>query len=169
MFAGIKLFEKNDLVIFESTVYPGVTEEVCIPIIEKKTNLICNKDFFVGYSPESKLTPGDRLHRINNTVKITSGSNTKALKLVDKLYKKIVKEGTHKVSSIKVAEAAKIIENTQRDLNIALINELSIIFDKMSLDTYEILNAFSTKWNFYLYSRTGRWALYRYRPLLFNI
>jgi len=142
-----EFLKKDDLVIFESTVYPGATEEVCVPILEKKSGLIFNKEFSVGYSPE-RINPGDRIHRIVNTVKITSGSNPKALNIVDKLYKKIVKAGTFKASSIKAAEAAKIIENTQRDLNIALINEFSVIFDKMKLDTYEILKAAETKWNF---------------------
>tara|TARA_Y100000816_G_C26095804_1_gene579900 strand:+ start:1048 stop:2316 length:1269 start_codon:yes stop_codon:yes gene_type:complete len=142
-----KCLKTNDTVIFESTVYPGLTEEVCIPLIEKETGLKCNSDFQVGYSPE-RVNPGDKYHRIENTIKITSGSNKYASKFIDNLYKKIVKVGTHRVSSIKAAEAAKIIENTQRDLNIALINELSMIFDKMGLNTYEILEAAGTKWNF---------------------
>tara|TARA_Y100000389_G_scaffold205131_1_gene263738 strand:- start:7807 stop:9084 length:1278 start_codon:yes stop_codon:yes gene_type:complete len=143
---GSKL-NKNDVVIFESTVYPGVTDEICTPILEKFSNLTHNKEFFTGYSPE-RVNPGDKFHRIQNTIKVTSGSNNKTAKYVDNLYKKIIKVGTFKASSIKIAEAAKIIENTQRDLNIALVNELSMIFNLMDLDTNEIINAASTKWNF---------------------
>tara|TARA_B100000795_G_C22782350_1_gene432964 strand:- start:747 stop:2024 length:1278 start_codon:yes stop_codon:yes gene_type:complete len=139
--------DQNDIVIFESTVYPGVTDEICTPILEKISNLKHNKEFFTGYSPE-RVNPGDKLHRIENTIKVTSGSNIKTAEYVDQLYKKIVKAGTFKASSIKTAEAAKIIENTQRDLNIALVNELSMIFNLMELDTNEIIEAASTKWNF---------------------
>ncbi len=135
------------LIIIESTVYPGVTEEICVPIISKNTGLIYNKDFFFGYSPE-RINPGDKIHRLSSVVKITSGSNIETAEYVDQLYKSIVKAGTHKAKSIKVAEAAKVIENIQRDLNIALVNELSIIFTKMKIDTLEVLESAGTKWNF---------------------
>ncbi|MBL4581993.1 MAG: Vi polysaccharide biosynthesis UDP-N-acetylglucosamine C-6 dehydrogenase TviB [Gammaproteobacteria bacterium] len=137
----------GDVVVYESTVYPGATEEVCVPILEKTSGLTLNEDFYVGYSPE-RINPGDKTHRIDSIVKITSGSTPEASIYVDDLYKKIVKAGTHKVSSIKVAEAAKVIENTQRDLNIALVNELCIIFEKLGIDTEEVLIAAGTKWNF---------------------
>ncbi len=139
--------KKGDLIIFESTVYPGVTEEICAHIIEKKSGLIFNKDFFCGYSPE-RINPGDMDHRITTIVKITSGSTPKISTIVDELYKKIITAGTYKAPSIKVAEAAKVIENTQRDVNIALINELSIIFNKLNIDTKSVLDAAGTKWNF---------------------
>tara|TARA_X000000950_G_C13917284_1_gene661631 strand:- start:1535 stop:2827 length:1293 start_codon:yes stop_codon:yes gene_type:complete len=142
-----KVLSKGNLVIYESTVYPGCTEEKCVPLLEKESGLKFNKDFFCGYSPE-RINPGDKKHRIDNVKKITSGSNIKAANLVDRLYKEIVNAGTHKAPSIKVAEAAKVIENTQRDLNIALINELSILFGKMNIDTADVLNAAKTKWNF---------------------
>ncbi len=141
------VLKKNDVIIFESTVYPGATEEICVPILEKTSRLKFNLDFFVGYSPE-RINPGDKKHTIKNIIKIVSGSNIKITNFISDLYSKIVKAGTHKVSSIKVAEAAKVIENTQRDLNIALINELSIIFTKLNLNTEEILRAAETKWNF---------------------
>ncbi|MBL4729151.1 MAG: nucleotide sugar dehydrogenase, partial [Gammaproteobacteria bacterium] len=130
----------GDVVVYESTVYPGATEEVCVPILEKTSGLTLNEDFYVGYSPE-RINPGDKTHRIDSIVKVTSGSTPEASTYVDDLYKKIVKVGTHKVSSIKVAEAAKVIENTQRDLNIALVNELCIIFEKLGIDTEEVLIA----------------------------
>ena len=142
-----KFLKKGDLVIYESTVYPGCVEEQCAPLIEKLSGLKFNKDFFCGYSPE-RMNPGDKKHTVSNIKKITSGSTPKIRDLVDDLYNEIVTVGTHKASSIKVAEAAKVIENTQRDLNIALINELSIIFNKMNIDTQEVLNAASSKWNF---------------------
>lgn len=141
------LLKKNDTVIFESTVYPGMTEEVCIPILEKNSKLILNKDFYCGYSPE-RINPNDKKHRLTNIVKITSGSNNKTSIFVDNLYKSIIKAGTYRVKSIKIAEAAKVIENSQRDLNIAFMNELSIIFDKLNIDTLDVLKAASTKWNF---------------------
>ena len=141
------VLKKNDIIIYETTLFPGAVEEVCVPVLEKISGLIFNKDFFCGYSPE-RINPGDKNHRLVNIKKITSGSTKKVANFVDKLYAKIIKAGTYKVSSIKVAEAAKVIENCQRDLNIAFINELSIIFDKLNLDTNEILNAASTKWNF---------------------
>ncbi len=142
-----KSLKKEDLVIFESTVYPGLTEGYCVKLIEKKSKLSLNNDFYVGYSPE-RINPGDKKHTLEKIIKVTSGSNKKAAKLVDKLYKSIIKAGTYKAPSIKIAEASKVIENTQRDLNIAFVNELKIIFDKMRLDTNEILKAASTKWNF---------------------
>ena len=137
----------NDIVIFESTVYPGCTEEECIPILEKKSHLIFNKDFFCGYSPE-RINPGDKKRTLTKIVKITSGSNKKTLLKIDSLYNTILEKGTFPVSSIKVAEAAKIIENCQRDINIAFVNELSILFNLLNIDTKEVLEAAGTKWNF---------------------
>jgi UDP-N-acetyl-D-glucosamine/UDP-N-acetyl-D-galactosamine dehydrogenase len=142
-----KIIKKSNLIIFESTVYPGCIEELCVPILEKFSKLKFNKDFFCGYSPE-RINPGDKKHTITNIKKITSGSTEFIADLVDSLYKEIITVGTHKAPSIKVAEAAKVIENTQRDLNIALINELSIIFRKMNIDTQEVLKAAESKWNF---------------------
>ena len=137
----------GDTIIYESTVYPGATEEVCIPILENISDLKYNENFFVGYSPE-RINPGDKKHRLSDIVKVTSGSNQDTLNKVDQLYASIISAGTYKASSIKVAEAAKVIENTQRDLNIALINELAIIFDKLEINTDEVLKAAETKWNF---------------------
>jgi UDP-N-acetyl-D-galactosamine dehydrogenase len=137
----------GDVVIYESTVYPGATEESCIPVVEKFSGLKYNKDFFAGYSPE-RINPGDKEHRVINILKVTSGSTPEIAEFVDQLYRSIIIAGTHKASSIKVAEAAKVIENTQRDVNIALINELSIIFNKLDIDTLEVLEAAGTKWNF---------------------
>ena len=142
-----KIIKKGDLIIYESTVYPGCIEEVCVPVLEKYSNLNFNKDFFCGYSPE-RINPGDKQHTISKIKKVTSGSKREIADLVDLLYKKIITAGTHKAPSIKVAEAAKVIENTQRDLNIALINELSILFNKLNIDTKAVLDAASTKWNF---------------------
>lgn len=142
-----KVIQAGDVVIYESTVYPGTTEEECLPIIEKESGLTFNEDFFAGYSPE-RINPGDKERRVHNIVKITSGSNPEISDFVDNLYNKIVTVGTHKASSIKVAEAAKVIENTQRDLNIALVNELAIIFNKLGIDTLEVLEAAGSKWNF---------------------
>ena len=142
-----KVLKKGDIVIYESTVYPGCTEDDCVPILENCSGLAFNKDFFCGYSPE-RINPGDKEHRISNIKKITSGSTAEVADLIDKLYNEIIVVGTHKASSIKVAEAAKVIENTQRDLNIALINELSIIFNKMNIDTEHVLKAAASKWNF---------------------
>ena len=142
-----KQLKKRDLVIYESTVYPGCIEEECVPILEKFSNLKFNKDFFCGYSPE-RINPGDKKHTISKIKKITSGSTPQIATLVDNLYKKIIKAGTHKAPTIKVAEAAKVIENTQRDLNIALINELSILFNKLNIDTQAVLDAAKSKWNF---------------------
>jgi UDP-N-acetyl-D-galactosamine dehydrogenase len=141
------VLKKGDIVIYESTVFPGCTEEVCVPVLEKTSGLKYNLDFYCGYSPE-RINPGDRLHRVTNIKKVTSGSTPEIAVKVDELYKKIVTAGTHKASSIKVAEAAKVIENSQRDINIAFVNELSMIFDKMGLDTHEVLEAAGTKWNF---------------------
>ena len=142
-----KVLKKGDIVIYESTVYPGCTEEICVPILEKKSQLKYNKTFFCGYSPE-RINPGDKDHTITNIKKITSGSTPNIANLVDDLYNEIITVGTHKAPSIKVAEAAKVIENTQRDLNIALINELSMLFNKMNIDTHAVLEAAGTKWNF---------------------
>jgi UDP-N-acetyl-D-galactosamine dehydrogenase len=134
-------------VIYESTVYPGATEEDCVPVLEELSGLVFNKDFFVGYSPE-RINPGDKENRFVNIIKVTSGSTPEAADFVDKLYQTVVAAGTHKAPSIKVAEAAKVIENTQRDINIALINELAIIFHHMEIDTQDVLDAAGTKWNF---------------------
>ena len=142
-----QLLKKGDIVVYESTVYPGATEEECVPILEKESHLVYNKDFFVGYSPE-RINPGDKEHNIKKITKVTSGSTPEISKIVDKIYKEIIDAGTHMAPSIKVAEAAKVIENTQRDLNIALINELSIIFNKLEIDTESVLEASATKWNF---------------------
>ena len=141
------LLKKQDIVIYESTVYPGATEEICVPILEQTSGLVFNTDFFIGYSPE-RINPGDKEHRVTNILKITSGSTKDTADTVDSLYKSIISAGTHKASSIKVAEAAKVIENTQRDVNIALINELALIFNKLGIDTEEVLLAAGTKWNF---------------------
>ncbi|MDP3706326.1 MAG: Vi polysaccharide biosynthesis UDP-N-acetylglucosamine C-6 dehydrogenase TviB [Legionellaceae bacterium] len=141
------LLKQNDIVIYESTVYPGAIEEICVPILEQYSTLQFNQDFFVGYSPE-RINPGDKIHRLTKIKKITSGSTPEVADIVDTLYQQIVTAGTHKVSSIRVAEAAKVIENTQRDLNIALINELAMIFNKLGIDTEEVLQAAETKWNF---------------------
>ena len=142
-----KKLKKRDLVIYESTVYPGCIEEECVPILVKFSRLKFNKDFFCGYSPE-RINPGDKKNTISNIKKITSGSTPQIANLVDNLYKKIIKAGTHKAPTIKVAEAAKVIENTQRDLNIALVNELSILFNKLNIDTQAVLDAAKSKWNF---------------------
>lgn len=142
-----KMLKKGDIVIYESTVYPGATEEECVPVLEQQSGLKFNIDFFAGYSPE-RINPGDKSHRLTNIKKITSGSTPEVAELVDALYNEIVIAGTHKAPSIKVAEAAKVIENTQRDLNIALINELSLIFTKLGIDTEAVLEAAGTKWNF---------------------
>lgn len=141
------VLERGDVVIYESTVYPGATEEDCVPVLEEFSGLKFNEDFFAGYSPE-RINPGDKEHRVHNIVKVTSGSTPEVADFVDELYQKIVTVGTHKASSIKVAEAAKVIENTQRDVNIALINELAILFNRLGIDTEEVLLAAGTKWNF---------------------
>ncbi|MDJ0940750.1 MAG: Vi polysaccharide biosynthesis UDP-N-acetylglucosamine C-6 dehydrogenase TviB [Woeseiaceae bacterium] len=138
---------KGDIVVYESTVYPGATEEVCVPIVEKHSGLKMNADFYVGYSPE-RINPGDKEHRLPTIMKVTSGSTPEAAAFIDEVYRSIVTAGTHLASSIKVAEAAKVIENTQRDVNIALINELAMIFERVDIDTEEVLEAAATKWNF---------------------
>ncbi len=145
-----KVLKKGDIVIYESTVYPGCTEEDCVPVLEKYSGLKFNIDFFCGYSPE-RINPGDKQHRLPNIKKVTSGSTPDVAEKVDQLYKKIITAGTHKASSIKVAEAAKVIENSQRDINIAFVNELALIFEKMGIDTHEVLTAAGTKWNFLPY------------------
>jgi UDP-N-acetyl-D-glucosamine/UDP-N-acetyl-D-galactosamine dehydrogenase len=141
------VLKKGDTVIYESTVYPGCTEEICVPVLEKVSGLKYNVDFFCGYSPE-RINPGDKLHRVSTIKKVTSGSTPAVAEKVDQLYKKIVVAGTHKASSIKVAEAAKVIENSQRDINIAFVNELALIFERIGIDTHEVLEAAGTKWNF---------------------
>jgi len=142
-----QVLSAGDIVVYESTVYPGATEETCIPVLEKVSGLTFNQDFFAGYSPE-RINPGDKLHRVTNILKITSGSTPEVADFVDEVYNLIIEVGTHKAPSIKVAEAAKVIENTQRDVNIALINELALIFNKMGIDTEDVLTAAGTKWNF---------------------
>lgn len=142
-----KILKKDDTVIYESTVYPGCTEEDCVPILEKNSGLVYNEDFFCGYSPE-RINPGDKVNTISTIVKVTSGSNPETAKMVDSLYSSIISAGTHLAPSIKVAEASKAIENAQRDLNISFMNELSIIFNKMEIDTNDVLEAAGTKWNF---------------------
>ncbi|OYV70953.1 MAG: hypothetical protein B7Z74_07355, partial [Deltaproteobacteria bacterium 21-66-5] len=142
-----RVLKRGDIVVYESTVYPGCTEEVCVPILAKLSGLAFNQDFFAGYSPE-RINPGDKLHRVTSILKVTSGSTSATADFVDSLYGSIITAGTHKASCIKVAEAAKVIENTQRDLNIALMNELSLIFDRMGIDTSDVLEAAGTKWNF---------------------
>ncbi|SRR5579875_206903 len=141
------VLKRGDVVIYESTVYPGCTEEVCVPILESESGLVFNRDFFAGYSPE-RINPGDKEHRLTTIKKVTSGSTPEAAEFVDALYRSIIAAGTHKASSIKVAEAAKVIENTQRDVNIALINELALIFNRLGIDTEEVLSAAGSKWNF---------------------
>src|SRR5690606_18804366 len=142
-----RVIGKNSIVIFESTVYPGCTEEVCVPLIEQGSGLVFNQDFFAGYSPE-RINPGDKEHRVSTIGKVTSGSTPEVADYIDRLYQRVVTAGTHKASSIKVAEAAKVIENTQRDINIALVNELALIFSRLGIDTLEVLEAAGTKWNF---------------------
>lgn len=142
-----KVLKKGDIVIYESTVYPGVTEEECVPVLEKVSGLVYNVDFFAGYSPE-RINPGDKEHTVTKILKVTSGSTPEVAEYVDQLYKTVITAGTHKASSIKVAEAAKVIENSQRDINIAFVNELSKIFNHLGIDTQEVLEAAGTKWNF---------------------
>ena len=142
-----KALKKGDIVIYESTVYPGCTEEDCVPVLERGSGLTFNQDFFCGYSPE-RINPGDKQHRLPSIRKITSGSTPEIAEKVDRLYQRIIKAGTHRASSIKVAEAAKVIENAQRDINIAFVNELALIFERMNIDTHEVLAAAGTKWNF---------------------
>lgn len=142
-----KVLKKGDYVVFESTVYPGCTEEKCIPILEQETGLVYNTDFKIGYSPE-RINPGDKEHTLKNVIKVVSGSDSESLEQIAAIYEMVVEVGVHRASSIKVAEASKVIENTQRDLNIALMNELSMIFDKLNINTNEVLEAAGTKWNF---------------------
>lgn len=142
-----KVIGPGNIVVFESTAYPGATEEVCVPIIEQVSGLRYNRDFYAGYSPE-RINPGDREHRVTDIVKVTSGSTPEAADQIDAVYRRIIRAGTHRASSIRVAEAAKVIENTQRDVNIALINELATLFERLGLDTHEVLEAAGTKWNF---------------------
>ena len=142
-----KVLKPGDIVIYESTVYPGATEEKCVPVLERVSGLTYNKDFFAGYSPE-RINPGDKTHRLADIRKVTSGSTAEVAETVDQLYASIITAGTYKAESIRVAEAAKVIENTQRDLNIALVNELAIIFNKLGIDTEAVLKAAGTKWNF---------------------
>ncbi|MFA7436672.1 Vi polysaccharide biosynthesis UDP-N-acetylglucosamine C-6 dehydrogenase TviB [Castellaniella sp.] len=142
-----RVLEQGDVVIYESTVYPGATEEVCVPVLERVSGLVFNQDFFAGYSPE-RINPGDKQHRVANIRKVTSGSTPAIAELVDALYREIITAGTHQAASIRVAEAAKVIENTQRDVNIALINELALIFNRLGIDTQDVLEAAGTKWNF---------------------
>jgi UDP-N-acetyl-D-galactosamine dehydrogenase len=142
-----KVIKKGDIVIYESTVYPGCTEEICVPVLEETSGLKFNVDFYCGYSPE-RINPGDKLHRVTTIKKVTSGSTPDVATRVDNLYRTIITAGTHKASSIKVAEAAKVIENSQRDINIAFVNELALIFDRIGIDTHEVLEAAGTKWNF---------------------
>jgi UDP-N-acetyl-D-galactosamine dehydrogenase len=142
-----KVLKKGDVVVYESTVYPGCTEEICVPILERGSGLVFNKDFFAGYSPE-RINPGDKEHRLTTIRKITSGSTPEAAEFVNSMYAAIIRAGTHKASSIRVAEAAKVIENTQRDVNIGLINELALIFNRLGIDTQEVLEAAGSKWNF---------------------
>ena len=142
-----ELMPQGALVIFESTVYPGATEEVCVPALERSSGKKFNQDLYCGYSPE-RINPGDKTHRLPDICKVTSGSTREVAEVVDKLYRQIIKAGTHKAGSIRVAEAAKVIENTQRDVNIALMNELALIFNRLDIDTIEVLQAAGTKWNF---------------------
>ena len=156
------LLKKNDVIVFESTVYPGATEEFCIPILEKFSGLVCNVDFGVGYSPE-RVNPGDKERGIEDIIKITSGSNPEIGKYIDKVYSDIIKAGTYLVDSIKIAEASKIIENVQRDINIALMNELSQLFSILEIPSKKVIEAASTKWNFHSYfpRGTSRGSLHR--------
>ncbi|WP_269496969.1 Vi polysaccharide biosynthesis UDP-N-acetylglucosamine C-6 dehydrogenase TviB [Castellaniella sp. S9] len=142
-----RVLKRGDIVIYESTVYPGATEEVCVPVLERISGLVFNQDFYAGYSPE-RINPGDKTHRVSTIRKVTAGSTPEVAELVDAIYRQIIVAGTHKASSIKVAEAAKVIENTQRDVNIALINELALIFNRLGIDTLDVLEAAGTKWNF---------------------
>jgi len=142
-----RVIKDGDIVVYESTVYPGATEEFCVPILERESGLKMDENFFIGYSPE-RINPGDKEHRLPSILKVTSGSTPEAADFIDSVYASIITAGTHKASSIKVAEAAKVIENTQRDVNIALVNELAMIFDRVGIDTEEVLEAAGTKWNF---------------------
>ena len=143
-----KVLKKGDYVVYESTVYPGVTEDECVPVLERTSGLKMNEDFFVGYSPE-RINPGDKERTVTKIIKVTSGSTPEAAELIDKIYKKVITAGTYKAPTIKVAEAAKVIENSQRDINIAFVNELAKIFNKLEIDTHAVLEAAATKWNFF--------------------
>ena len=162
-----KCIKENDVIIYESTVYPGCTEEICVPVLEKNSLLKLNKGFFVGYSPE-RINPGDKVNTLTKIKKITSGSSPKAADRIDDLYNSVIIAGTWKASSIKVAEAAKVIENSQRDLSIAFVNELSLIFDRMGIDTLEVLEALVASGTFFLLGQDLRWSLYRNRSFLFD-
>ena len=162
--AGV--LNKGDYVVYESTVYPGCTEEDCIPVLEEISGLKFKEDFKIGYSPE-RINPGDKEHTLQNVVKVVSGCSEESLEEIAKTYELVIDAGVHRATTIKVAEAAKIIENTQRDVNIALINELSIIFNKLNINTYDVLEAAGTKWNFLkFFSRTCWWTLYWCRSIL---
>ena len=164
-----KFLKKNDYVIYESTVYPGFTDEVSIPILERTSGLKVNRDFVCGYSPE-RINPGDKNKKLTNIIKIVSASSGNGLKFLNKLYGKIINAGIHNAESIKIAESAKIIENSQRDINIAFVNELMVIFKKLDIDIYKVLNAANTKWNFFKFCpRPCRRTLHRSRSLLFSI
>lgn len=156
-----KVLKKGDIVVYESTVYPFATEEICIPVLEKMSGLTFNQDFFAGYSPE-RISPDDKQRRVTNILKITSGSTEQVADYIDQVYKLIIEAGTYKAPSLKVAEAAKVIENTQHDVNIALINELALIFNKMEIDTEEVLKSAGTKWNFLNFRPSLVGALYRW-------
>ena len=159
------VLKQGDLVIFESTVYPGATEEICVPLLEAQSGLEFNKEFFVGYSPE-RINPGDKVHRLESIIKVVAGSTKEVTDRLGELYSEVVQAGIHKAPSIKVAEAAKVIENTQRDVNIAMVNELAMIFNRMNIDTKAVLDAAATKWNFLDFRRAGGWPLHWCRPLL---
>ncbi len=161
-----KVLKKGDIVIYESTVFPGCTEEVCVPVLEAGSGLKYNEDFFCGYSPE-RINPGDKVHTVTKIMKVTSGSNEEIGEVVDQLYKSVITAGTYKAANIKVAEAAKVIENCQRDLNIAFVNELSLIFEKLDIDTLSVLEAAGTKWNFLPFRPGFSWrTLYWSRSIL---
>ena len=155
-----RFLNTNNIVIYESTVFPGCTEQICVPILEKESKLKYNSDFFCGYSPE-RINPGDKNYTLTKIIKVVSGSNSQTLNIVNQLYESIISAGTFKASSISVAEAAKIIENTQRDVNIALINELALIFDRVNINTADVLEAAATKWNFYPLNQVVVRALHR--------
>lgn len=162
-----KVISKGDIVVYESTVYPGVTEDECLPVVEKFSGLKYNVDFYAGYSPE-RINPGDKEHTVEHIKKVTSGSTLEIGQVVNSVYASVITAGTHLAPTMKVAEAAKVIENSQRDINIAFVNELSKIFNRMGIDTQDVLEAAGTKWNFLPFRRSCRWALYRCRPILFG-
>ncbi len=163
------VIKKGDTIVYESTVYPGVTEEVCVPLLEEISGLIYNKDFFVGYSPE-RINPGDKEHTITKITKVVAGSTSQTLEFLSDLYGSIIEAGIYQAPTIKTAEAAKVIENTQRDINIAFVNELAVIFNKMGIDTHEVLKAAGTKWNFLnFFPWPCGWSLHWSRSLLFSL